>query len=106
MAGPKRVRPGSEAAAVMNTPAHAVLNLVLLSRGARPAAPAPVLFGALLPDLPMFLFYLWERLLVGLPEREIWSRAYYEPGWWVACSGPGGELHSTALRLIRRQRAC
>lgn len=63
----------------MNTPAHAVLNLALLSRGGRPAA--PVLAGAVTPDAPMLLFYVWERLVAGRPEMVIWSERYFLPGW-------------------------
>ncbi len=65
----------------MNTPAHAVLNLALLTRGRGRAHARAVLAGSLLPDLPMFGFYLWERLVSGLPEQVIWSEAYFRTSW-------------------------
>jgi hypothetical protein len=65
----------------VNTPAHAVVSLVLLGTGRDRVHAAPVLAGALTPDLPMFLFYLWERLVRGSAELQIWSEAYFRPAW-------------------------
>ena len=42
----------------MNTPAHVVLNLLVLSPRDRPRLFTPVTLGAVLPDAPMFAFYL------------------------------------------------
>ena len=42
---------------------------------------APVLAGAVAPDLPMFLFYAVEKLLLTTPERLIWSTRYFDAGW-------------------------
>lgn len=63
----------------MNTPAHLVVNLALLGRAERPAT-APILGGALLPDVPMFLFYVWQKRL-GSSEASIWGDLYFRPGW-------------------------
>lgn len=65
----------------MNTPAHAILNLALLGRGENRAYAAPILAGALLPDLPMFGFYLWNRLFVGASESMIWGDFYFRANW-------------------------
>jgi hypothetical protein len=65
----------------VNTPAHLVVNLALLGGGPRRAHTGPIALGALLPDLPMFGFYLWQKLVLATPERVIWSSAYFEPGW-------------------------
>jgi len=65
----------------MNTPAHVILNVALLTRGKRHALARPVIWGALLPDLPMFFFYGWVRFAAGLPDRMIWSHAYFECHW-------------------------
>ena len=37
--------------------------------------------GAIAPDLPMLGFYAYQRLVVGAPDRWIWSQAYFEPAW-------------------------
>ena len=65
----------------MNTPAHAVINLALLGRSGRPDDVRPILAGAIACDLPMFGFYLWQRLAVGAPEALIWGEAYFRPSW-------------------------
>lgn len=68
----------------MNTPAHAVLNLWVLGRQDRPQTALPIVIGSILPDVPILLFYAWAKLVQGLPEREIWSRAYFAwQGRWL-----------------------
>src|SRR5689334_18090492 len=65
----------------MLTPGHAIVNLTVLGRRGRPELVAPVLLGAVLPDIPMFLFYFWYRAVLHVPEAVIWSERYFEPGW-------------------------
>ncbi|GMR24125.1 MAG: hypothetical protein BMS9Abin37_2629 [Acidobacteriota bacterium] len=65
----------------MNTPAHAVVNLLLLGKRDRPSLFAPIAFGAILPDLPMFLFYVYQKVWLGTPEHTIWSESYYLTVW-------------------------
>lgn len=64
----------------MNTPAHAVANLLILGRRDRPREVMPIAAGALLPDVPMLVFYAWQKL-AAVPEAEIWSQAYHDPRW-------------------------
>ena len=65
----------------MNTQTHAVLNLALLGRGGGRRHGGSVLLGSLLPDLPMFGFFLWQVFGAGRSQREIWSERYFDPGW-------------------------
>ncbi len=65
----------------MNTPAHAILNLALLTGGRRRTLAGPVLAGALVPDLPMFAFYLYQRFALVASESQIWNHAYFESAW-------------------------
>ena len=86
----------------MNTPSHAIVNLALLvplatSAGsvAGPVSSSvssseplmlvmfggPILVGALLPDLPMFVLYLWAKGIQRQSERQIWSETYWKPFW-------------------------
>jgi len=65
----------------MNTPAHALLNLALLGSGSGRGYTRPILWGSVLPDLPMLLFYLWQRIAMGAPEAVIWSERYFDRGW-------------------------
>ncbi len=78
----------------MNTPAHAALNLLVLGRTERDAL--PVAIGAIAPDLPMLVFYAWERLVRGVPESAIWSQRYFDPGWQTVFD----TSHSIPLLLI------
>ena len=65
----------------MNTPAHIAINSYLLGRGRLARLAWPVAFGALLPDLPMLVFYAYQRGWLEAPERAIWSQAYFLPQW-------------------------
>ncbi len=70
----------------MTTPAHAALSLIVLGRSERNAL--PVALGAVAPDLPMLVFYFWERLVRGVSEGRIWSERYFDPGWQVVFDIP------------------
>lgn len=65
----------------MNTTVHALLGVALLARGERRIYAASALLGSLVPDLPMFVFFAWERFAVGLPDSQIWSEAYFRAPW-------------------------
>ncbi len=65
----------------MNTPAHVVLNALVLGRGRWRGAWLPITAGALMPDLPMFAFYIYQRCVLGTPEAFIWSDVYFQPNW-------------------------
>ena len=70
----------------MTTPAHAALSLIVLGRSERNAL--PVALGAVAPDVPMLVFYIWERLARGVSEGRIWSERYFDPGWQVVFDIP------------------
>lgn len=64
----------------MNTPAHAVVGLALFAAPdgqRRPRDSAAILFGSLLPDLPMFGFFIWQRFLLGTAHSQIWDVEYF-----------------------------
>jgi len=65
----------------MNTPAHVAVNLLVLGRTDQPNVMVPIVVGAILPDLSMFAFYFWEKVIVGTPESIIWSQSYHQPLW-------------------------
>ena len=65
----------------MNTPGHAVVNLLILGKRDRRSLFAPVAFGAILPDLPLFVFYAYEKGWLKTPERVIWAESYNDLGW-------------------------
>ena len=67
----------------MNTPAHVVVNLLILGRKARTELNLPIILGGVIPDSPMVLFYCYQKVFRKITEEMIWTRAYYEAGWQV-----------------------
>lgn len=65
----------------MNTPTHIVAALAVLSRRGDGGRNWTVAAGAVLPDVSIFMFYGWARLARDMPEREIWSVAYWREPW-------------------------
>ncbi len=65
----------------MNTPAHVIANLVLQTAEDRREWTVPVVWGALIPDLPMLFFFLWERLVLGTPDAVVWGERYFAAHW-------------------------
>jgi hypothetical protein len=65
----------------VNTPSHAIINLFLLGKQSLPQANLPIFVGAILPDIPIFLFYGWAKLIARQSEKQIWSETYYKPFW-------------------------
>ncbi len=65
----------------MNSPAHLVINLALLTSEPHRMRARWVAVGAILPDSPMLFFYLWERLVRGATEAAIWRERYFALEW-------------------------
>jgi len=65
----------------LNTPAHLVLNTLVLGRGRWQDHWPSIMAGALLPDLPILCFYAYQSLVLRNPERLIWTQAYFAPDW-------------------------
>ena len=65
----------------MNTQSHAIINVALLNRRDKPDLQRYLLLGALIPDLPMFVFFFVEAFMFGHPQQLIWSERYFLPQW-------------------------
>ncbi len=65
----------------MNTPAHVIVNLAVLGRKESVKTQAAILIGALLPDAPMFFFYFIQKVVLRVPEYQIWVHEYYRESW-------------------------
>ena len=65
----------------MNTPAHLAASLFTWRKEIGPSAAWALSLGAILPDAPMFGFYLFQKLIAGRSEKEIWSTLYFDEGW-------------------------
>lgn len=80
----------------MNTPSHAILNLVIFNQQIRTQSSPAILIGAVLPDIPIFVFYFLMKFVYRLPEKQIWSEVYYQPFWQAVVS----TFHSIPLALL------
>ena len=80
----------------MNTPSHLVLNLAVLGRDRGVRLGWCIAIGAVLPDVPLFGFYLYERLWIGAPEQTIWGELYFRPAWQAVFD----IVHSIPLVLL------
>ncbi len=80
----------------MQTHGHYVLNLALLGKTIAPKHNIAITIGAILPDIPIFLFYIISKYMYNMSEATIWGQAYYEPIWQniIATS------HSIPIALI------
>lgn len=65
----------------MNTPAHLALSLFVWRDQKYSWAIFAIVLGALLPDLPMIGFYLYQKLILSVPEKIIWEDLYFLPSW-------------------------
>ncbi len=77
----------------MHTPGHVLLNLALL--GNIVGHEGAVMAGALVPDLPIVVLYLRERLR-GTPPATIWSVCYQRKHWLAVIHG----AHSAPLAIL------
>ena len=80
----------------MNTPGHYILNLALLGKTLAPKSNVAIAFGAILPDMPIFIFYFVAKYIYKMPEGKIWSEGYYEPFWQNTIA----LFHSIPLAII------
>ena len=80
----------------MNTPGHVAVNLALLGKKGRPELSLPAVTGALIPDAPIYFFYLYQKLFVSLSEHEMWADAYFQPQWQLVFD----TFHSIPLALF------
>ncbi len=56
----------------MNTPSHAIFNLLIFNQQLRTQASPAIVIGAVLPDIPIFVFYFLMKFVYYLPTRQIW----------------------------------
>lgn len=80
----------------MITLSHAVYNLAILGKHRDDPPSLPILLGAIAPDLATTAFFLYHKLILHIPSRELWS-TYYDRSSWdvVACW-----LHSIPLATL------
>ena len=65
----------------MTTHSHAILNMALLSKRDKPFLHVYAFIGAVLPDLPIFVFFIIESIIRKTPQRELWGILYFTESW-------------------------
>lgn len=65
----------------MNTPSHLLVNLALFGWARTRARNWAVAIGALLPDAPIALMFVWERWVRGTPFQVIVGERYFSQPW-------------------------
>ena len=69
----------------MNTPTHLLVGAALFAKPAKDSRHkwrnTAILFGALLPDLSIFVLFIWARLFAGYSEQELWEVVYWSEPW-------------------------
>jgi hypothetical protein len=65
----------------VNTPAHLIFGAAAFARPNAPAVNAAALFGALLPDLSLYLLTGWSLLIMGIPPETVFGELYFSPQW-------------------------
>jgi hypothetical protein len=65
----------------VNTPTHILVNLSILYRqSGQPLA--PIIWGAIIPDLPIVIMYIWERFINRESSQTIWREIYFQDSFW------------------------
>ena len=65
----------------MNTPTHLLVTGVVFTQKNAWRVNAAALTGAIVPDVFIYLLYVWARLIRGLPEMVIWRDVYWQEPW-------------------------
>ena len=65
----------------MTTQSHAILNIAILSKRYKPYLHSYAFLGAVLPDVPIFIFFAVEAFLLRTPQREMWGSRYFMEAW-------------------------
>lgn len=67
----------------MNTPEHGIISLIILDHGKKNLT-LPIALGAILPETPIFLFWLIQKFILSKPEAWIWSLTHHRPAWQLS----------------------
>jgi len=65
----------------MTTQSHAILNIALLSKRGKPHLHSYAFLGAVIPDIPIFIFFAVETSFLQTSQRELWSTRYFMEAW-------------------------
>ena len=65
----------------MTTQSHAILNIAILSKRYKPYLHSYACLGAIIPDLPIFIFFAVETFILRTSQRDLWGSRYFMEAW-------------------------
>ncbi len=65
----------------MTTPSHILYNLALLGKKGDRKLNIAVGLGALFPDTAVWIFFVVNKLFLGIPEKIMWDQMYFAYPW-------------------------
>lgn len=65
----------------MNTPAHLIFGAAAFAKPGQARVTCAALFGALLPDLSLYLMAGWQLVVLGTDPRIVFDVMYFSPSW-------------------------
>lgn len=65
----------------MNTPAHLLVGTALFSKANHKHTYLAALFGAILPDLSLYVMAAVSILIMGVPGKTVFNEYYYSEAW-------------------------
>lgn len=88
----------------MHTPTHLLIGAAALTRRGERARNIAAIAGSLVPDSSIYVMWGWARLVVGMPEREVWRRLYWTEGWQMASAAVNSVPIYAALLVLGLSR--
>ena len=65
----------------MNTPAHLIIAAATFAQPNKPKVTWAALFGALLPDLSLYVLAAWSMFIQGNTAKYVFDTQYFSPEW-------------------------
>ena len=65
----------------MNTPAHLIFGAAAFARPDAWKVTTAALFGALLPDLSLYVLCIWHLFILGMSPEVVFGKLYFSDGW-------------------------
>ncbi len=65
----------------MTTQSHVILNIAFLSKRGKPYLHSYAFLGAVIPDIPIFIFFAVETFIFQTSQRDMWGSRYFMEAW-------------------------
>lgn len=68
----------------MNTPTHIIASLAALRTKDNSEFNKSIIWGAIIPDSVIYIFFVWEGIIMGNDQRTLWDELYFTDFWQYA----------------------